>query len=514
MDYRRRVLVFLLLVCAVKLALAFYLELGNDEAYYWTYSRHLQWNYFDHPPGVAVWIRIFTANLSLENYGGFIRLGSVVGSALAAWFLYRTVVALHSERAGWFAVVLYHASFYAGITAGLYILPDSPQMVFWTASLYMIARLMKDGGWRNWMLFGISTGLCIMCKVHGVFLWVGMGGYVVFYRRAWLVQPYLYVSLLITMIIISPIFFWNLHYDFITYRFHSSRVTIDHFALLWKSFLRELGSQVTINNPVTAGLIVATFIARARKKLPSIPALKVYDLIGLPLAFLLLFISLFRSTTLPHWSGPAYVSLLPMVAIGLAQRSVNNWPKILRAAFVLFVLVALAGVCILQFYPGTWGDRSNEKLGRDDVTLDMHGWRDAGMQFAAIYNKEVAEGRTPPGTPLVASHWGGAHVEYYFARPLNVPLIGLGQPQQLNHYLWTNRWNISHVNLAQAYCIIPSDGFYRPPSGYFQSTEKIATIQIDRNGKPAHYFFVYRLKGLIRPVPQIDDDHSSFPHYP
>src|ERR1700754_4775394 len=33
-------------------------ELMDDEAYYWVYSRHLDWGYFDHPPMVALLIRI------------------------------------------------------------------------------------------------------------------------------------------------------------------------------------------------------------------------------------------------------------------------------------------------------------------------------------------------------------------------------------------------------------------------------------------------------------------------
>src|SRR4029078_9894213 len=146
----------------IKLILAFVLELGNDEAYYWLYSQYLQWNYFDHPPMVAVSIRLFTMNLFLEQYEGFLRLGSIVGAVLSSWFLFRAVALLHSERAGWFAAVLYNISFYSGITAGLYILPDSPQMVFWTLALLLIARITKEeNSWKLWLLFGLVAGLCI-----------------------------------------------------------------------------------------------------------------------------------------------------------------------------------------------------------------------------------------------------------------------------------------------------------------------------------------------------------------
>src|SRR5215213_3642628 len=126
-SYRKKFFVFVAILFPIKLFFAFWLELGNDEAYYWLYSQYLQWNYFDHPPMVAVWIRIFTLNLVFSNEG-FLRLGSVVGCALSTWFVFKAVATLHSEKAGWFAACLYNASFYAGITAGVYIMPDTPQM--------------------------------------------------------------------------------------------------------------------------------------------------------------------------------------------------------------------------------------------------------------------------------------------------------------------------------------------------------------------------------------------------
>ena len=102
---------------------------------------------------------------------------------------------ISNERAGCFAACLYNASFYAGITAGIFVMPDSPQMIFWTWSLWMIASILKDeSNWKNWILFGISTGLCIMSKVHGVFIWVGIGLYILIYKRNWFANPYVIYS--------------------------------------------------------------------------------------------------------------------------------------------------------------------------------------------------------------------------------------------------------------------------------------------------------------------------------
>jgi 4-amino-4-deoxy-L-arabinose transferase-like glycosyltransferase len=504
-NYRRWTLFLIVFISVYKTILAFTLELGNDEAYYWLYSLHLQWNYFDHPPLVALWIRLFTADLSLDHMEGFIRLGSIVGSALASWFLFKATTVIHSERAGWFAAILYHASFYAGVSAGLYILPDSPQMVFWTFSLWMIARIVKQqDNWKNWILFGIASGLCIMSKVHGVFLWFGLASFILLRRRSWLGKPQLYIALLIAIFIISPIIIWNIQNDFATWQFHSKRVEIEKFALNGRSFLEQFISQLTFNNPVNVFLIIVAFVRLQQKKISASPTLSIYNFIALPLAIALLFIALFRNTTLPHWSGPAYVTLFPLAAVSLASKNERPFPVILKWALGLFIFVYLAWAGAVNFYPGTYGSlKAPAKLGRGDITLDMFGWKDAGNQFARIYQNDVSKGLMPSKAPIVVAHWWGAHVEYYFARPLQLSVIGLGETRDLHQYEWINAYRKTALEAGSAYCILPSDENDKWPANYFQSMEPAGIIRITRRGLPAHNFFVYRLKGLKKTIPVV-----------
>src|SRR5215471_16632397 len=150
-SYKQKLFVLIIAFSVIRLVTAFTVQLGNDESYYWLFSQQLKWNYFDHPPMVAVWIKLFSLNL--PQYPGFLRLGSVIACALSTLFIYNCVKTLTTERAGWFAACLYNASFYAGITAGICIIPDSPQMVFWTLSLWMLAKITTDEKKRmNWIL--------------------------------------------------------------------------------------------------------------------------------------------------------------------------------------------------------------------------------------------------------------------------------------------------------------------------------------------------------------------------
>ncbi len=85
-SYYKHVLLLIVITSIFRLIGATFLELGNDEVYYWTYSQHLQWNYFDHPPMVALWIRFFTANLTLQQFEVFVRLGSIVACAIGTFY--------------------------------------------------------------------------------------------------------------------------------------------------------------------------------------------------------------------------------------------------------------------------------------------------------------------------------------------------------------------------------------------------------------------------------------------
>ena len=113
-----------------------------------------------------------------------------------------------NERSGWFAACLFTFSFYSSVIAGVFILPDAPMLLFWLLSIRLMISIVegKVSG-VYWILLGISIGCCIMSKIHGVFLWIGFGGYILSDRRALLKSPWLYISLIASLIVISPIFY-------------------------------------------------------------------------------------------------------------------------------------------------------------------------------------------------------------------------------------------------------------------------------------------------------------------
>ena len=226
----------------VRIIVAISIDLGNDEVYYLTYAQHLQWNYFDHPPIVALLIRLTTINLFFTSEF-FIRLGPILLAAINTYLIYCICNLIKNEKAGLLATFLFSSSFYSSIIAGVFILPDAPQLFFWILSIYLLLNIVlateKTSNFNfRILIFGIIAGLCIMSKVHGVFLWIGFGLYILFYDRSLLSNKYLYFSIVFTLVIISPILIWNIENHFITYTFHSNRVPLNR-GINPNSFFRE-----------------------------------------------------------------------------------------------------------------------------------------------------------------------------------------------------------------------------------------------------------------------------------
>ncbi|HEY9195586.1 MAG TPA: hypothetical protein VIM77_04950, partial [Mucilaginibacter sp.] len=65
-NYNKPVIYFLLCWTALNILQACTLELHADEAYYWLYSRFLDWGYYDHPPMVALFIKAGTSIMHNE----------------------------------------------------------------------------------------------------------------------------------------------------------------------------------------------------------------------------------------------------------------------------------------------------------------------------------------------------------------------------------------------------------------------------------------------------------------
>ncbi len=508
MNYKSKIILLVAIASLVRLFIANAIELGNDEVYYWTYALHLQTNYFDHPPMVGWLIRLTTANLLLHSEL-FVRLGAVISSAVSTVLIYKTTSEAADRKAGWYAALLYTASVYGSIIAGTFILPDSPQMVFWLWSILLLLKISKlpRSSRQNtvlWIWFGISAGLCMMSKVHGIFLWVAVLLYSIFINGKWLKYRGVYIAAFISLLIVSPIIVWNIQNNFISYTYHGSRVSLWGAGIQADSFVRELAGEFFYNNPFNFFILWISVIAAVKGKLRVDKAIVWLVLFcSLPLIVILIFISLFKDT-LPHWSCPAYSTLIILAAIKLAGAKENRTRYVrtfLVSSLAFIGVLVIAGVILINHFPGTisW-QKTGTKTGDGDPTLDMYGWKETGSAIDSVIRSDAVHGVIKAKSIIISKWFPAAHIDFYIAYAAGLQTYGLGNLFDLHHYFWLNQYKKALNNGDDAYYIVPSNAYNSEEVDVFRKSFKRISSPVIvpqlRGGKVCRYFYVYRLYGF------------------
>src|SRR5512133_3938742 len=78
---------FLIVWGIINIVQARFTPLNNDEAYYWMYSKYLAWGYFDHPPMIALMIKIGYSFIHNELGLRLITVLSQLGTLYIIWLL-------------------------------------------------------------------------------------------------------------------------------------------------------------------------------------------------------------------------------------------------------------------------------------------------------------------------------------------------------------------------------------------------------------------------------------------
>lgn len=513
MKYRKQVITLIIVSTLLRLLAAAGTELSNDEVYYWTYAHKLQWNYFDHPAGIAVLLRIFTGNLIFQQEI-FLRLGSIICAAINTWQIYIIGKKIKDELTGWIAACLFTASIYASILAGMMILPDAPQMVFWLGAVLVMLNLFQKSSERRknrqLLLVGLLIGLCIMCKVHGVFLWGGLFLFMILYERKMFRNPWFYIAILLTALVILPVLLWNLNNNFITYTYHSSRVSFWNSKIQFDSFIRQIAGEFLYNNPVNVVLIVISLLALRKMRLTNeLYQQRLLMLLSIPMIAVVWLLSLFKDT-LPHWTGPAYTTLIPLAAVYTrnaisAKHKIPGIPAVVKASLALPVLLLAVLLFSVKSLPFQLGNKDELKLGAGDLLLDMSGWEKFSMQFQDLYKEDTSKGLIKKDVTIITDYWfPAAHLEYYVAKPAQINFLAIGSLNNIHQYAWLNTYRRPLMTGQDAYYIAVSNYFDAPSPALINSFEKMdpsVIIPQYRHNIKVRNFYVYRLRGYKGGIP-------------
>lgn len=501
-------LIILLTVSAlIRGFLAYFIEFGNDEVYYWTYAMYPDWSHFDHPPMVGWFIQLFSGNLLFTNEF-FLRLSSVICMTINTYLIFLIGKQVKNIQTGFYAALLYTASIYAFIITGIFILPDTPLSIFTLLSILYFTKYFQEGNNRHLLFAGLFAGLAMLSKYSGIFIWIGAGLYVIFYSRKEFRNPFMYLSIIISAICLLPILIWNINNDFISFTFHGDRVGL--FGKIHiEYYLIELFGEIIYNNPINYILIIIALISLIKgRRYISETAKRLILCWSFPLIVVFWYFSLTKQI-LPHWTAPSFILLLILVAAQLSDKHEikDNYliiPKSIIASLSVLLFTLIFGVAEIKtgFIPLNFSEKSKsvQRYGESDFTLSMYGWREIRPEFEKIRDKAIEENLMNETDGIVATKWFPlANLDYYVAHPLGINMYGFSNPTNIHKYAWINKER-GDLQLGNDYWFLTESSDYYEPNRYlkpyFKEIIPLDTIDIKRNGKTAKYIFVYKLDDL------------------
>lgn len=365
-DSRRSVLLLALGLTALRLVAAGSIHLTEDESYYRFWAQHLQLGYLDHPPMIGWWIRAGMTLFGDTPLG--VRLLAALSCGLNTWLIGDLTLRLGAAPRTAFRAALWYNATLTVALGGMLATPDAPASLFWTITLWALARFWEHrrAGW--WLAAGVAAGLAVMSKYSGLFLAPGVllwllavpGG------AAELKKPGPWIAAVLAAAVFAPNIVWNAQHHWITFIKQFGRVAPHGFTL---GHAGELAvTQMLLFTPVLAGY-AALGARQAWRERGQADAVQLM----LPLATSAPFIAYLVIHSLHdrvqgHWPAPIFGAMAVCAAAAAGRFDRAVWQRWLRrlapvggfaAAGVLFALMALP---------------TPSPLGPLDPTLPLRGW--------------------------------------------------------------------------------------------------------------------------------------------
>ena len=290
----------------VRLFVAPSFGLGVDEAHYILYAIHLAFSYVDHPPLVG-WVHAPIYYL-LGTNELLVRLPAIILFALTSFLTYRFTLAISaSKKISWLAVLALNSSFMFNALS-LMLLPDSILLVLVFLLVSVIRKVEESPQLKYFIWLGLIFGLAGLAKYTSILLVPPFLIYLILRKRYDLiVSKNIIISAAIAFLLITPVLYWNLQNDFVSFRYQGSHV-FGSSSVQPKSFFISLAAQVGSYSPFLFGVALYGFIKSFRSKNDWVRLSLLFG--GTVLAFFL-FTSLF-DVSLPHWGAPFYLFFIPL----------------------------------------------------------------------------------------------------------------------------------------------------------------------------------------------------------
>lgn len=463
-------------------------DLVEDEAYFWDWSRHPAWGYYDQGPMVAWVIRFFTSFLPLSEFS--VRLGAPVFAAMTTvviYFLASEIV--KSARLGFIIVLIFHIT-PIGAIGGILYSYYSLQMFFMALTAFFLWRLVRDGkGWW-WYLIGLSLGLGLLSHHMFTLFTAEVGLFILLSEknRKWLKSRELYIALLIEFLVASPLIIWNLTHDLVMAE-HALGL-MSNYGDFGKTFLEFLGGQAGVQTPLFfLAVIYGISVSGYRGIKYRDDAHLMLFCLSAPFILFIVFLCL-GGRTEANWPVSAYITG-GVSAVWIFNEKYAAGKRITRnlikGALAFTVLFGFS-VTTVAFYPGLLYSAFGVSIppGMDPANK-LYVWKKLGKEVSRVL-------KTMPEGAFVAGWEYGLIAELAFYVEGNPEVYAIPLHRRSSQY---DFWN-SSIDVEGKDAVIANGGPMPDDiKELFDHVELASRFVIldDRSGKIRDTFYIYKGRG-------------------
>ncbi len=388
---------------------------------------------------------------------------------------------------------------------GVLLTIDSPFLFFWILALFCFWRAMESTPGTNplssWLLAGVVVGIGLLTKYTMAFFIASAFLFLIFTKkRPLLFTPYPYVALMVSLIVFSPVVFWNMQHDWVTVRHTAGQAHVAAgLQVSLKTFSEFLGSQIGIVTPILFALMIIVLFRRRMTAEDLRPQFLFWFAVPI-LAFFL--IKSVQGKVQPNWAMTGYVTALVAVCGGYwfwRGRSADiSFGK--RRLLVGGAVLALALTVFAHVVPVTgW---LPVKM---DPSQRLRGWKQIGAEVGLLQSDLARR-----GVVLIFSDSYQVASELAFYVPGRPVTYCINNGRRMNQY---DFWPGMNEAAQQAKLGEEVNGIYvnsgagEPPEQVlkaFQRVEKKIVTVYDKSRTLRHYgvFLCYGFRGLSQEPPK------------
>jgi 4-amino-4-deoxy-L-arabinose transferase-like glycosyltransferase len=370
----------------LRLVAAAYTPLTFDEAYYWTWSKHLAFGYYDHPPMVALVIRLGTLIAGDTQLG--VRLVSILLALPMSFAVYRSAEMLFGgRRVAATATILLNVTLMAAVGT-MIVTPDAPLLVASSFVLFCLAKVLATGRGAWWLAVGVAVGAALLSKYTALFFGPAILIWLIAVPklRRWLISPWPYLGGIVAVAIFSPVILWNADHQWVSFIKQLGRARIEDFTLRYIGEI--IPTQIAFATPLVFILGAMGLYALWKRSAGASAARVLINSMFWTITLYFVWHSL-HSRVEANWFGPVY----PALAIAAAVAgNLTQWQSRQRRT-VDFCLRWAAPSGILMFALLVVQANTGVLSGyRRDATVRSVGvgWRELAGEIEAVRAREGA----------------------------------------------------------------------------------------------------------------------------